>query len=268
MIGSVLGRALEARGLPFTWSDTEEPAAWQASTGRVTDAAGAAAWGYILARVPALWASVEPAPQFKWSSGEWRAEPDTYMVAVPHLVAWTRHDLNLRRVDAPPAGARVIVAHGFNDRRASYSRGWSMAVQAVVPHGRAAYSYHTPRVKGLSYRTGAARYLYPIAGDPGWYWAGSEMRTVQSRASWDAEPDYTDWLHAMEAVGITVVTREIGPPRLGWRPMAAPGDGLKGVGADWLPRSDGALLAPPLYHSGVTRAPGLIADLLNLLEID
>jgi hypothetical protein len=189
------------------------------------------------------------------------ADAPAFACSVPHLVAWSRVQLSYCSTTEAPKGARVIVAHGFNERLHHYLWGWSAPVQLEGPPPggvRGAYVHRHPREAGnpLSGKDG---YLYPIAHDPTWYWAGSDMiaQKVGAAKPLKVTPKYEAWERLMAEVGVTVQYRD--PFRAAWRPVPEKGD-------DALVREiEGRLVLRPMSHSGVRKAPIVINAILDQL---
>lgn len=277
VLGSVLARHLTASGRAFTWSDTDDPhAAWPASTGLVypdgdpdaaADLATWAAWS-----AAGLFAPDELAPaRFVYAQktrphggryptlglgecGLTMALADCWQVDPARLVGNVRTENAASRTQSTPGGATVVRAHA---RIWRHTWGWSAPVRldtARLPDLGAPPAFHGRRIS-------VNVYAYPLLSRPGWWRAGSSLYDQRHPRPLDAAAHLDRWRADWAARGFWAVpVVETGEPVQGWRPRPAPDDPAT-VTRD----PDGALRIPALWHSGVRRAPTVIAALLTAL---
>ncbi|MDT0377249.1 hypothetical protein RM572_00465 [Streptomyces sp. DSM 42041] len=273
-LGSALAYTLHRQGTPFTWHDTGRTInAWSASTGAVYPAgdersqAGLTAWQHWHhTRLLPAGTTAECAYIYRQKSpphsGPYTGRPlpgglhiapvSAYTADVPAIVHAAREQFAHCRLDAPPARAPVVVAHGFNHRRTTHMWGWSAPVRLHLPTAwEEAAAGRRIILYGREHRFHIV-YAYPIPTRPGWWWAGSAL-VHQTTPRQVATAGYLErWTQAAPKLYPGIKVLEVEPPVHGWRPRPAAGD------PQHLQTSPRRAVMPPLWHSGVRWAPPLI----------
>lgn len=280
ILGCYIGLRLEQDGVDFTWYDNggDGVAAWPACTGAIFptghagDIEALGIWaghlhedGFAPYMEEAAYIYSQKHPPHK---GRYAARELGHGVRLGHLTSlhlagpeWvraTRARFIDRAATYPPPGARVVTAHGFNERLARYMWGWTVPVKL-----RTVDDPHELR-PCLYFRKGrfTMAYAYPIPGTELWY-AGSDLISQQRPKRLDVEAKFRRWRGQFMDLGggyITGVARA-GRPREGWRPVGAPGDDA------WVCEIDGKLTVRPLWHSGVRWAPHVYEALRKELDL-
>lgn len=276
VLGSILARHLEARGVPWTWSDNEDPhSAWRASTGLIypdpepraaaalTQWSGWHALGLFASDElsPASYVYAQKAPPHggKYATrvlgpGLTLALADCWQLNPARLVHRIRAAHAHTRLADTPSGV-VVRAHAPIWK---HTWGWSAPVQldtSALPELAAPPAF-------IGRRISVNVYAYPVPGRPGWWRAGSALYDQTKPRSLDADMHLARWCQDFEqrfpAVPILAAER----PVEGWRPRPHP-DTQPTVSRD----ADGAYRVPALWHSGVRLAPAVIGELLDALEL-
>lgn len=292
--GSVLAWHIWQLDVPFTWSDIDaEFSAWPASTGMIYPSGDPEEqraydlwleWSRPgispmfgnnqpwLAVIPdaieraAFWFLSKDPPHGGRYKIAGRAGPlslaavPTVHVNVQHLVTHSRAFFGEARRESAPAGARLIVAHGFSPIRLHHVNwGWSALVQLrlapelLVNGLRPALYLRTNRF--------TLRYALPRPGTD-LYYAGSSSIQQRSAKHRDPAADYTAWEVALPSLtGGLAHVEQFCWLRQGWRPAAAVDDHHVRL------LSDGTLIFPPLRGSGVRYAPNVALQALSLLGL-
>jgi hypothetical protein len=289
VIGSALAWALHARGIPFTWSDTDDPiTSWRASTGAVypslseRDAAGYRGWERWFASPPwtplkerriveraAYWYCTKMPPHgFKTAPartvGRMKMHPlPSFHLNAQTLVPLTRqHFASLER-PLSVSGERLVVAHGFNDRLRRYVWGWMRPV--VLDTSNLDAGGLRPSVYLRQGRVVMA-YAYPIPGTIYWY-AGSTLLVQGTPKTRDPENDVARWRRRWDQLtgGLCPVLGHYGPAVQGWRPSTGP-VGQEPMQRLWEEREAGTLVVMPCWHSGVRWLPLIVEELLEKVQ--
>lgn len=275
-LGSALAFRLNRAGVPFTWNDIDSGhVAWRASTGIVypagdersqTNLRAWAGWhssGLFPAGTvaPAAYCYAHKNPphegRYQVTDLGWLrvAHAQCFAVDVPAIVRAARAEFADARVDAAPAGAPRVVAHGYSPRRTGYVWGWSAAVALDIPEEvtrlageRRIALYGKPHRFQLAY-------AYPIPTRPGWWWAGSSLVPQSKAGDGNTARPFEAWRGALPTLYPKARLLDAETPVQGWRPRGSADDPL-GLNVD----PDGTITFPPLWHSGVRWAPTLIEE--------
>lgn len=186
----------------------------------------------------------------------------SYHLHVQRFVAGSRDAFAGKRVNdragAQP-GARIVVAHGFNDRLQRVVWGWTRIVDLELDRRIYSGLEGAPRpciyIRPNRY---TLAYAYPLPGTPYWY-AGSSLIVQKTARELSTEDKYARWHNELvQHTGGFARVREVKTPILqAWRPSL-------GTTADeaeeplWSARADGSLVVMPLWHSGVRWLPAVL----------
>jgi hypothetical protein len=286
-LGAVLADSLHDAGVPFTWHDTGSPTrnAWRASTGCVYPDGDHAAqadydtWGAWLAsgryadrarRVDWWYTTKQPPhgahpPNRQADIGFARCCGLTAItVDVPGIVMDARDRYAAQRLDAPPPDARIVYAHGHHTA-AAWTWGWSANARLDLgPVGPVA-SLH---LWASRFRNGYAYAAPDSRGGQGHWLVGSAARRTNNPAMRTdvAITESIDRWHAL----LTELTH--GECRL--LDVVDVAQGHRPVPASFTTRPEvriheGQVVVamPAMIHSGVRRAPTVIARTLAALEV-
>lgn len=278
--GSITALALERAEVPFTWHDSGAAhTAWKASTGIVYPAGDERSelnrhrwqrWvldGWLpngsAKMVQYQFAHKKPPHEgaYEWrrlSSGLGVAAHSAVAVAVQTIVTEARSRFEHSRLGAAPRGTPTIVAHG-HERAKGWVWGWSRKV-ALANTGEAVLAAYY----GKRHRFDLT-YLYPVADEPGWWYAGSALvneRKPRERTATELTAEWMRWCEAKEALFPALKVLRVQPMVQGWRPKPASTDDGQLIideqpipgGGPLVPR----LVYPALWHSGVRWAPTLV----------
>lgn len=196
LVGSLIAWQLAAKGVDFTWHDTDAPfTAWHASTGCCYPAGREGslerrcynlwrAWVQdrevypreALAEAPYWFDSVTKHPPHGLDEPVVATRGPLRRTVLPSvhlnaqaLVRDTRAGFSSERREAAPEGAHTLVTHGFTQRASGYTWGWSRLVRLLhVPLG------DEPACLYLRRNRFQFAYAYPRPGTDQWY-AGSSM---------------------------------------------------------------------------------------------
>jgi hypothetical protein len=286
IIGSLLARLLDERGVEFTWHDTEERInAWRASTGCVYPGADVhdeachanwlrwadgpfAAWTeralyWFNHKHPPHGGRYEITLDRGWLR---RGDPVSVHLNAQTLVRDTRAWFADRRTPRAPrvVRGRYVVAHGFSEERLEECVwGWTVPVQL---------SCTDVALTGLASGMRSALYLrkgrfvmvyaYPRPDTAEWY-AGSSLIVQQKPKELDAEKHYARWLRQLdELTGGRVQVTCRGEALQGWRPR---GELLDEQQLAVWAEPDGKLYVPPMWHNGIRHFPVVAAQVLQKL---
>lgn len=276
-LGSALALRLHAANIDFTWHDSDSHrVAWRACTGIVYPAGDArsqdnlAGWGdwirqglfdpqhvsealYCYAHINPPHEGRYPVVDFGWLRA---ARAPCYAVNVPAIVTATRTRFAAQRRPSPPEGCRRVIAHGFGERHRQYMWGWSVPVALDLPAELtdAAGPHRLVALYARKHRFQIV-YAYPQPGRPGWWWAGSSLVGQKTAGLGDANKAFSAWREAAQILYPKVAILDYSAPAQGWRPRGANDDPM-----DLRVWADGTVEFPPLWHSGVRWAPGLVED--------
>jgi len=271
VVGSLVARQLELRGIDFTWSDTDaKHTAWRACTG-ITYRSG----------------SKLDNDNFKWWTdhfpeyGQWMetAMFCHYSEKAPHggrskvvarvgavrvsdfvsyhmnaqlLVQETQHSLRLRRTTRQSRNTQLVVTHGFAKIH-EWSWGWMCPVQLKLNP-----FFHEWSNRPCFYlRDGfILDYLYPIPRQGDWWYAGTSLITQQEPRSLLIDPKLRSWGERVTKKALDAFSvQKLGSPVEGWRPKPHP------VGLPvW--EEDSTIYLRPQYGSGI-RHFGTLWDALE-----
>jgi len=286
VIGSVLAWMLAERGVSFTWHDTEQAiCAWPACTGSVIpagpliDQAGYRAWERWAASPPwhvsgpliepaDYWYTTKRAPagapeQSAIDLGALRRYPQpSYHVNVPALVSVTRDAFRDQRRAGAPAGAQVVVAHGYSERLDHLVWGWSCLVELTLK-AELAESDRRPCLYIRRNRFQVA-YAYPCPVSPYWFAGSAHIVERPDRAREHlAAPYFSTWSILMATLtgGLVMNARRVSAFMQGWRPAGRQDD--RGL----VRRISGRLVTRPCGSSGVRWAPAVAAAVCERLGI-
>ena len=298
-LGSMLARQLTMEGIDFTWHDTDRWAcAWPASTGLVYPtfdpptvvgyngmrrwvdgnrhfAQGEVeqcTWWYTSNAAPGINRAPKgtSAPKPLVDQGWVRAavEP-AWQVNVQQVVHESRRRFERHRVVEPPDADAYVVAHGFDPSRvAAFSWGWSCKTRVTWPDEIAQNSVNGRPV--LYAKTGRwiANYLYPVAGEPDTFWAGSIQIHQRDPQPLEVSKHWVKWNERVKLLtGGRVSVEQAEPFRQGWRPKP----GLTGhdpVRAWHAPVGRQAIFAPSLAASGLRLAAPTIERMVDMIRRD
>ena len=251
LVGCLIAIGLEAEGVRFTWSDTDEEfTAWKASTGcvfpteddfapysnwllrvqsgdpgflsRLRDVIELGRWCYIAALPPHGGAKV--GVQKVGEVGPLKiSDAHTLHFNIQRFVKRTRAYFKDRR-QAPRAKSLVIVTHGDAEAK-HFVWGWSAYVDVRLSDELQTQIGNLVR-PCLYLRKGyAMTYLYPLPGTSHYYGGTSTIvqRTAQHR---DPEGHYRTWredLRTLTGGHARVTAYAPASLREGWRPAPVPG---------------------------------------------
>lgn len=274
-LGSALAVEFDRRGVDFTWSDTDrDHVAWRASTGAVYPAGDPrsqrdlAEWGRWIdeqrfeadsAGHADLWYTQKSPPHggppCDVDAGfARRSSAKAITVNVARVVLDTRARFADLERPARPDEARRIVAHGWGTRLDKVLWGWSRRVSVVHPFdGPLRPVILVRRHRFLS------GYLYPVPGTVEW-WAGSAMIPQDTPRRLNPEVHEARWLDLIARDAPWLEVEPVGPLLQGWRPK--PKDADEPHVSVTL---DGTVVVPPLSHSGVRWAPGVVREVMEAL---
>jgi hypothetical protein len=273
-LGTALAVEFDRRGVDFTWHDVDRQiAAWPASTGCVYPAgdwrssedlwtwcdwieerrfegrAAYARWWYTQKAPP------HGGPRAELDLGFARRSP-AYAVTVD--VAGCVLDARARfadlRRDAPPPGVRRVVAHGWSRRFHRAGWGWAQRVKIEHPFPPGARPAVLARLD--RFRAG---YLYPVPGTDEW-WAGSSTTVQRDPRRLDPAGRIEAWSDLMAHLCPWLHIEPVADPVQGWRPRGLTLD--PSIEVD----PDGTIIVPPLSHSGVRWAPGVVAEVMEVVS--
>lgn len=275
-MGSVLAYRLRMHGIPFTWNDTEQDhVAWRASTGLVYPAGDRrtldnlqlwerwyadrflpegtvcrSVYAFTQARPPH--GGRYPVTDLGWVRA---ARASCFSVNVAEVVRAARREFADSRTPGPPAGdGRRITAHGFGSRLSKVMWGWSAKVRLGIPDELLAVGARPALYSRPADHPFRMFYAYPCPGEDLW-WAGSALVGQHRPRELDAAAHFERWREIFtREVFPSVPVTEAQPPVQGWRPRGTDTDTGR------LQYLGGALVFPPLWHSGVRWAPQLIND--------
>lgn len=288
--GSILAMHLDARGIGFTWNDTNALYnAWQASTGLcypAGDARSAAdleVWRRLAANQPGplqfppdtvkvvdyTYTQKTPphgGPKARVSGQvmgrDWSvSSASAVQVDVVPIVRAARARFVDRMTAARPTSAHLLIrAHGFTPERLHrWVWGWNRPVQlALHPKLRAELTHDTTAIYCRQGRFVMA-YAYPIPTQPGWWWAGSSLIPQQRPKSLDDRKHFDMWRSRFTELAPFALIEAMAPAVQGWRPQPRPDDSGYPI------RQGDTITFPPLWHSGVRWAPSTMASALELL---
>ncbi|MGH3610714.1 MAG: hypothetical protein ACRDRO_04060 [Pseudonocardiaceae bacterium] len=280
LLGSLTAHRLEALGVPFTWDDTDHPyVAWKASTGLVYPAgdeftmSNLAAWGRwaaggwlpagVVEQVSYVFAQASHPHGGRYTTspagGLTLAHAPAYTVNVPALVSGARTRYADTRVPTTNTTGRLLVAHG-HATATSFMWGWAAQVTLRL-HPELAALPQRPALYGKKVRQ--FTYAYPVAGEPGRWWAGSSLHRQSTPRPLDAGKHLARWLRDVPEVyrGAVTITSATEPVQ-GWRPRPR-----KDVPAPLPVLTGGRVVYPALWHSGLRWAPLVVEEALRLAEI-
>lgn len=289
LVGSAVAVELTKRGVPFTWHDTDmELVAWPACTGTIypsgaeRDQPGYAGWS--------RWRTEEPWRRFTETSDYWyctknaphgakvqplvefaglRLHPQpSFHLNAQQFVPWAREEFAAHRVPAPPAGAEVLVTHGFNVRLKRYVWGWAGLVRLVSTLPRR-FEPDTATRPCLYFRPNRVQmaYAYPVPGTDEWY-AGSSLIPQTTAKPLTVSPKALTWHALFSKIAGDAVRIVDGPTALvqGWRPST--GSVADEAAEPYWKRIEDRLVVMPLWHSGVRWLPAVIDDLFVALNLE
>lgn len=274
--GSITALALERVGVPFTWSDIDSPQqAWRASTGIVYPAGderseeNRARWRrWVMDQwlpedtaklVQYVFAHKKPPHDGRYAVEAYHgyskaglASARAVAVNVQALVTEARSRFAASRVAVTPADGPLVVAHG-HARKGAWVWGWSRKVALATPPDAIRSAYY-----GKRHRFDLT-YAYPVAGEDGWWYAGSALvteKTPRVRNRNELANEWHRWLDAQAELFPYLKVTRTQPFVQGWRPKPIAGD--KGELVMDEAGSRPVLTFPALWHSGVRWAPLLV----------
>lgn len=286
VVGSVLAWELATRGVAFTWNDAELAiCAWPACTGSVvpsgflSDQVGYRFWEHWAAYPPLetktpivepadYWFSAQRAPSGAPSKpdrdiGALRRYPQpSYHVNAAELVWHTRRAFAAGRLAIAPAGATVVVAHGYSERLDRLVWGWSCLVDLGIS-SKLPMSARRPCLYVQRNRFQVA-YAYPCPGTPYWYaGSGHVIQHPKNARGINMTGKYAAWwgLLSERSGGMVVSARQVTQMVQGWRPAGRDTD------VALVRRSGSRLLTRPCGSSGVRWAPAVAQAVCNTLGI-
>jgi hypothetical protein len=287
--GAMTAFALHRDRTEFTWDDTESAyQAWKASTGfvypsgdprsehergawvrwvlngdgplgpEVADYACLAQWAWSHKRPPHggkhPFAAAPSVPGLKLSAAT------AVAVNVQRVVEEARRRFEPQRIGHVPQDVPVVVARPNALTTNGTVWGWSRRVLLRFPAGVTNAQQPPGRriaLYGKVHRF-ALTYAYPVAGEPGLWWAGSSLVNEQypyTRSELQLQDAYLRWRTDFAALfpGVKIVGTD--PEILqGWRPK--PHTGSEGR----IIRTENQIIYPALWHSGVRWAPSLVEE--------
>ena len=281
-LGSALACSLNARGIPFTWSDIDsDTVAWRASNGVISPdgddrsernrifwrdwyESGMFPDGTI-ARASYVYSHKQPPHAGKYDvvdlpHGLHLAATDVFVANVADIVVATRQTHQSRRTSAPPVGSYVIEAHGYTRRLDRVTWGWTANATLTLPD----YLADLPNL-ALYGRPNRFEVVFVTTrpGHPHQYRVG--VSTIP-QATPVRRPDVALVALAKRIrqiselfPGVTVDSAET--PIEGWRPRARNGQDR----AIQLHGKRGCTL-PPLLHSGIRWSPEIVNEAAALAE--
>ena len=288
VLGSIMGLNLLARGIPFTWWDSDEAVcAWKASGGAIfptkpgsRDNYCLGVWRSWLNDLPNVadniteaitWYCTKAPPhgaKYKEHNnvdGVLRRGPDevtSLYLDVPEFVRRTRDTLSGLRSDEPVKGSQRIVAHGFSHRRKAYLWGWTAAVRLDVDERVLEASY--PFRPAFYLRKGlyTMAYAAPVGALEKVWLVGSSMIAQMKPKELDVLGKLGKWGQVVEELTGGLVRLEEGM-RLqnGWRPIGTVKDDVSVT-----KEKDGVYL-PALGHSGVRHSPAVWDELAKVIGV-
>lgn len=283
-LGSVLALHLDRRGIPFTWSDPDaRRTAWRSSNGVVypdgdADAQRDAAVWKIWERdgllpsgtvAPALFAYSQKHPphsgKYKpirlW--GDVHSSPPglAYVVNVPDAVRATRERFAALRLDSAPADALVVESHGYGRRLDALEWGWTATARLHLPAPaqRALDEVGGLQLYGRVHRWELA-YATSVPGRHGTFRVGTSRIRARGFKPDAAAEHFAQRAQSLADLFPGVRVLDADAPEEGWRPVPRRGDDLM------TRRIGGVLALPSASHSGVRRAPTIIASALRAIE--
>lgn len=284
LTGCLMAHQLFLAGVDFTWDDTDaEKTAWKASTGAIypcgepgsVDRESHAWWyenmryaGYEphMEEAAYMFSSKQPPHKGKYGFSQMEgcnlnlASLPAMHLNAQSLVPATRIKFAAHRRAEAPAGARLIITHGFSQRRTHAFWGWTRLVRL---------EYSLPEIGELRpciyLRPGLyfMAYAYPVPGTPWWYSGSSLIKQKGELKTQPILPKYDRWKEGFERLteGRFKVAEE-GPILEGWRPASEVQDG-------WTKElEDGTLICRPLWNSGIRHFPMTWATTARLLGLD
>lgn len=284
-LGSALAYSLHARGVRFTWSDTDvEHTAYRACTGIVYPAGDSRSTANLvrwaewirqrrLPRATVMEATYAYAHKRPPHGGIYTPRVDLGWLRVANapcvaVDAWAvvrgaRVLFKDWRTEGPRKRDRLVRAHGHTERREGWVWGWSRPVRLTFPPEVTEAVLEPDRLAlyGKVHRF-ALTYAYPIPTTPWLWWAGSSLvneRTPRVRSAGERDDTWLRWLRDFTALFPGVIPLTKGEMTQGWRPRPAPDD----LGE--LTEDEHSLTFPPLWHSGVRWAPLLVDEAVERL---
>lgn len=278
VMGSYLAWRLFIEGVDFTWNDTDRAiTAWRACTGAIfptghaEDEEALGAWrahlddpgfGHHLEEADYVFCTKAPphGARYPWTplAGDAKlASTRSIHLNAQLWVPYTRKVFASARRMGRPAGAQLVITHGFGPRLERYMWGWTWPVRLLTTHD---HGEHRPCIY---FRRGrfVMAYAYPIPRTDLWY-AGSSLISQRAAKPLTVQDKYRRWRDQFLELGEGYVqgVAPAGLPVQGWRPVPAADD------TEWLSRqADGTLVARPLWHSGVRHAPHVFNALQEAL---
>lgn len=288
--GAMLALHLERCGVEFTWHDTLSPVnAWSASTGAIYPGGSTkfgpdwSCWqvwqrwhqeglfGPWLEAANYWFGSKRPPHQGRYEvaaehAGMRRAAVPSYHFNAQSFVPAMRQRFikQQRLVDEQAApGSIYIVTHGFGQRLHRAYWGWTRLIELDVdPELKSPWSrpciYFRPNKFVMAY-------AYPVPNTNRWY-AGSSLISQRLGAFRDLDPypKYDRWKRLfLEFTSGAVRITDESIFLTGWRPAAAPTDGV------WLAehRPGWEYSLRPLWNSGIRHYPKQWAEVAKLLGL-
>lgn len=285
IVGSFVARFLHERGVEFTWDDIASgTAAWPASTGAIypsgnqRDRVCYQAWA-AMARTPVMRPFVETASYWYVTKNAPHGGSDqpaadfghirrhalpSYHLNAQEFVRQTRREFASREAERAP-DARVIVAHGFNQRLTRYVWGWTALVRLNLHRnfrsddGLRPCLYFRPNKFTLCY-------AYPVPGTEFWY-AGSSLIVQKVARELNVPPKFERWTRELAHFSQGWATLNGTPftTLTGWRPSLGTTE-EEATEPLWRYVEGVGLVVMPMWHSGIRWIPAVLDELAGKLR--